>query len=203
MISGYGSVNGNFTVGSGARLAPGGSVGTLTFSNSLTLAAGSTNFFEISKSPLTNDVARIFGALTNGGTLVVTNIGAVPLTAGDSFKLFSAGSYGGGFASSMLPALTPGLAWNTNLLNSAGQLSVISIVPTITTVSLFGTNFVLRGSGGLPNGKYYVLASTNVALPLAGWPRIATNSYDASGNFNFTNVMASGAVARFYRLQLP
>jgi autotransporter-associated beta strand protein len=43
IISGYGSVKGDFIVGSGGKLAPGGSIGTLTFSNSLTLAAGCTN----------------------------------------------------------------------------------------------------------------------------------------------------------------
>ena len=123
MLSGFGSIKGNFTVGSGAILSPGSnSIGALTFSNSLTLASGSTNIFEISHSPLTNDSAIISGALTNGGTLIITNIGADALAAGDSFKLFNAASYSGAFASAVLPPLPAGLAWNTNSLNTNGTL---------------------------------------------------------------------------------
>ena len=125
-LSGIGSVKGNFTVGSGAILSPGlNGIGTLTFSNSLTLASGSTNIFGISKAPLTNDAAKIFGALTNGGTLIVTNIGAAALADGNSFKLFNAASYNGAFASVILPPLPAGLAWNTNSLNTNGTLSVV------------------------------------------------------------------------------
>ena len=47
---------------------------------------------------MTNSVAKIFGALTNGGTLIVTNIGAAALANGNSFKLFNAASFNGAFA---------------------------------------------------------------------------------------------------------
>lgn len=196
-------MRGNFTNGPGATLSPGNPLGTLTFSNSLALAGGSAALLAVSHSPLTNDVIRVLGALSSGGNLSVTNSGGGALAAGDSFKLFSAGSYTGGFAGVTLPALTPGLAWNTNTLNSAGQLSVISIVPHFNLVATAGTNLVLRGGGGLPNGNYYVLASTNLATPLAGWTRIATNAYDASGNFAFTNTANPAMAQRFYLLQLP
>jgi autotransporter-associated beta strand protein len=203
-LSGNGAVKGNLIVGSGAVLSPGiGAVGTLAFSNSLTLSAGSTTLMSVGHAPLTNDAAKILGSLTNGGSLVVSNASATPLAAGDSFKLFTAGSYSGAFASVSLPPLAAGLAWSTNTLNSAGQISVISIVPKINTVVTVANNLVLRGNGGQPNGNYYVLASTNLALPLANWTRIATNSYDGSGNFNFTNSMASGGLQKYYVLQLP
>src|SRR4051794_34113751 len=98
MLSGFGSVKADSILR--GVLAPGSnSIGTLTFSNSLTLAANGTNLFEISKSPLAWDQARIFGALTNGGTLIVSNVGAGSLAPGDSFKLFDAASYDGSFAS--------------------------------------------------------------------------------------------------------
>ncbi|MGH7991417.1 MAG: autotransporter-associated beta strand repeat-containing protein, partial [Limisphaerales bacterium] len=75
ILWGNGAVNGNFTLNAGAILSPGSnSIGALTFSNSLTLAAGSTNIFEVSHLPLASDSVKIFGALTNGGTLIVTNI---------------------------------------------------------------------------------------------------------------------------------
>jgi len=202
-LSGNGSVKGSLIVGSGATLSPGNPLGTLTFSNALTLAAGGTALMAVSHSPLTNDTAKVFSALTNGGSLLITNPGASTLAAGDNFKLFNAGSYHGAFASVSLPALATGLAWNTNSLNTAGTLSVISIIPHIAGTSVFGTNLVSTGSGGLQNGNYYVLASTNLAQPLANWTRLTTNAYDADGNFRFTNGISPGAPQNFYLIQLP
>lgn len=62
---------------------------------------------------------------------------------------------------------------------------------------------VLRGSNALPGGSYYVLASTNLLLPLPSWTRLATNHYDAQGAFAFTNSLTPGLRQRFYLLQLP
>jgi hypothetical protein len=61
----------------------------------------------------------------------------------------------------------------------------------------------MSGTGGVTNGTYYVLASTNVALPLNQWTPVVTNPFDASGNFTFTNTPAANAPQLFYRLQLP
>jgi autotransporter-associated beta strand protein len=202
-ISGYGSVKGNFTIGSGATLAPGGSIGTLIFSNALTLAAGCTNYFEISKSPLTNDVAKVFGTLTNGGTLIVTNIGATALAAGDSFKLFNAASYSGTFANIVLPSLPAGLGWNTNGINTNGSLAVVvASKPVIGPVAFSGNSLVMSGSGGVANASYYLLASTNIAKPLSNWARLLTNQFDNNGNFNFTNATGTNA-QNYYLLQVP
>jgi autotransporter-associated beta strand protein len=203
MISGNGSVNGDFVVGSGARLAPGmNGIGTLTFSNSLTLAGTSTSIFEISKSPLTNDVVKIFGALTNGGTLIVTNIGVAALTGGDSFRLFNAASYTGAFASVVLPPLPTGLGWNTGALNTNGTLSVIVTARPFLGMGSAGNGFMFSGTGGVANANFYLLASTNIATPLSGWMRLLTNQFDNDGNFNFTSAAGTNAQS-FYRLLVP
>jgi uncharacterized protein with beta-barrel porin domain len=204
-ISGCGSVNGNFTVGGNAMLAPGtNSIGTLTFGNALTLASGCTNLFEISKSPLTNDVARVLGTLTCGGTLVVTNIGASALAAGDSFVLFNAAGYSGAFANLILPPLPVGLAWNTNALYTAGTVSVvITARPAIGSIVISGNSLVFSGTGGVGNANYYLLGTTNLAAPLTNWPRLLTNQFDAAGNFNFTNGLDTSAPQNFYLLQVP
>ena len=52
---------------------------------------------------------------------------------------------------------------------------------------------VISGAGGPNRGNYYALASTNVALPLSNWERLTTNQFDASGNFNFTNLLNPNA----------
>ena len=204
-LSGYGIINGNFTVASGAILAPGNSIETLTFNNALTLAGGSTNVFEISHAPPVNDTVVVAGALTCGGTLIVTNSGGSELAAGDSFRLFNAGSYGGGFNNVILPTLAnPGLVWNTNALTSSGVISVVTpTAPIIDNITVTGSNLVLKGSGGMLDGNYYVLVSTNLSLPRSNWTRLLTNQFDGTGAFAVTNDLDPNAAQNFYLLQLP
>lgn len=123
-LGGAGVVRGETTFQAGGILAPGNGLGTLTFSNNLVLGISATTIMEVSRSPLTNDLVRVSGLLTFGGGLVVTNVGAVPLAAGDEFQLFTFSSSTGGFANLSLPALTNGLFWDTSLLTSAGRLRV-------------------------------------------------------------------------------
>jgi rhamnogalacturonan endolyase len=128
-LGGAGIITGAVSVNSGGALAPGNPLGTLTLSNNLTLATGGTALFQIQHSPLTNSAVMVSGTLTEGGTLLVTNSGGAALAAGDSFQLFTAGSYAGAFASLVLPVLPAGLVWNTNAL-AAGALSVGAAPPT-------------------------------------------------------------------------
>lgn len=203
-ISGNGSVVGNFVIGSGAVLAPGSNgIGTLTFSNALVLQPGSTNMFEISKAPVTNDAVRVFGTLTFGGTLIVTNV-AGTLAAGDTFKLFNGASYTGSFTAVLLPLLPSPLVWDTNSLNTNGTIKVVAATPPFfRRIELVGTNIVITGTGGVPFRSYTVLTSTNLALPVALWTTIATNTFDGDGNFAFTNVVGPDELQRFYMLQVP
>ena len=60
---------------------------------------------QLEHSPLTNDVVNVMGAVTEGGTLNVTNIGVAALVNGDSFRLFNAAGYSGSFAGYVLPPL--------------------------------------------------------------------------------------------------
>lgn len=203
MISGNGSVKGNFTVGDGAFLSPGtNGIGTLNFSNALALAGTSTNLFEIRKTPLTNDVAKIHGPLTNGGVLIVTNIGAVVLSNGDSFKLFNAASYSGAFAKVILPSLPVGLGWNTNALNTTGTISVIvAAKPFISAISMSTGSLGFSGTGGIANANFYLLGATNISQPISNWARLLTNQFDQNGYFDFSCGMDTNA-QNFYRLQL-
>jgi fibronectin-binding autotransporter adhesin len=203
-LTGNGSINGNVAVSHGLLIPGSNSIGTLTFSNSLMLAGGGTNIFEIGKSPLTNDAAKIFGALTNGGTLIVSKLDATALAAGDTFKLFDAASYSGSFASVQLPSLPAGLAWNTNALNSGGTISVVlNTMPFINAIYLSGNGLALSGTGGVGNADYFLLSATNLATPLSNWTRLLTNQFDNSGKFNFTNAVSPDAPQKFYLLQLP
>lgn len=202
-LAGQGSIAGAVSVRSGAALAPGvNGVGTLTVSNTLTLYSGSTLAMEMDRSLGTHDVVRSTGLLTLAGSLTVTNL-AGAFAAGDSFRLLNASSYSGNFSSVSLPALPTGLAWNTNALPTNGTLSVISVAPTFNAPELSGTHFVLSGTNPTTNASYYVLSTTNVALPLAQWTRLATNTFQPTGSFRFTNAVNPALPQRFLRLQVP
>jgi hypothetical protein len=75
--------------------------------------------------------------------------------------------------------------------------------PSFGAITLNGANLIVSGSGGTPGANYYVLSSTNIALPAASWTRIATNQFDGSGNFAFTNAASPAFSQRFFRIQLP
>jgi rhamnogalacturonan endolyase len=203
-LGGAGVISGAVTVNSGGTLAPGNPLGALTINNNLTLAAGSTTVVQVQHSPLTNDAAKVSGTLAAGGTLSVTNIAAAALAAGDSFKFFSAGNYAGAFANVLLPPLPAGLGWNTNALNTAGALSVVVVgVPAIGACSLLPNGLVLAGTGGVAGANYYLLASTNLTMPISDWTPLLTNQFDSDGNFNFTNPPVPGQPQEFYMLELP
>lgn len=61
----------------------------------------------------------------------------------------------------------------------------------------------MSGSGGTTGGIYYVLSTTNLSLATSYWPRIATNTFDGSGNFSFPNSIPPSETERFYIIQIP
>jgi len=102
-----------------------------------------------------------------------------------------------------IPALN--LGWNTNTLATDGTLRVSSVPtprPTIGSVSVSGSSLILRASNGVPDWPCLVLGSTNVGLPLVQWQSLATNRFDASGLFSFTNLFSPTDPQRCFQLQL-
>ena len=75
--------------------------------------------------------------------------------------------------------------------------------PTIGGISVANGQVVLSGTGGIATSNYYVLASTNLSLPVSGWTSLGTNTFDQSGNFSFTNAVDPAAPQRFYLIQVP
>jgi autotransporter-associated beta strand protein len=202
-LGGKGIISGAITVNSGGSLTPVTLPGILTINNSLTLAAGSTNYMQVQHSPLTNNAVKVSGTLTEGGTLNVTNISVTPLANGDSFKLFNAGTYSGAFAVYVLPPLAPNLAWKTSTLATNGVISVVPLTsPSIGGASIdVNGNLVFTGTGAPADWKYRVLSSTNASLPPAQWTSIATNQTDAHGNIAVTNNLNLNLPQTFLILQ--
>ena len=121
-LTGSGTLNGNLTNLPASTVAPGSAttIGTLTVNQNVTLSG--TNIIKLIETNLTSDVIAVGGALQFGGTLKVVNL-AGSLQSGDSFQIFTAGSYSGSFTS-ILPAI-PGynLTWDTNALATTGFLT--------------------------------------------------------------------------------
>lgn len=83
-----------------------------------------------------------------------------------------------------------------------GQIIVLP-PPVIGQVNNTGTTLILSGAGGSPGGTYYVLSSTNLALPFNDWTVVTTNVFGTEGNFSFTNVLGSDDPGGFYLLKVP
>lgn len=202
-LTGSGTVKGNITIADGATLAPGGSLSTLSFNNNLTLSGGSTTLMELSKSPTTNDAVNVAGILTLNGTLMLTNVSGNSFVAGDSFKLFNATNYSGGFTNILPVVPQPGLKWDTSVLAVNGTLKIAAAPPpTIGNISWMGNDLVISGTNGQGNETYWLLSSTNLGLPLAQWTVVSTNHFDGNGNFNLTNPADPNTSQQFYLLQM-
>jgi len=206
-LAGVGSINGSLVVSPGATISPGGTnttIGITTGSNATgtLVALGNISLGGITLIRLdgsANDAVVAGANITYGGTLSLQNISGTALAAGNSFQVFT-GTGSGAFSSITPTTPGPGLAWDTTQLLSGGVINVIAAnAPTISSAKLSGGRIVLSGSGGKTNGTYYVLTTTN--LTANNWFPIATNSYDASGNFTSTNAILPGAAQQFYRLQ--
>ena len=193
-LKGHGTVTGSVT--HNGTLAPGTSVGKLTFSGNLVMNGGSTNIFEVNGSTPTNDVVALGGTVTYGGVLNLIPTGA--FTNGQKFVLFTgAGATSASNFGSTVGSPGVGLAFSfTN-----GVLSVVT--PAVTSGLTTLTNHY---SGGVltlswPAGQGWRLQMQTNALD-AG---LRTNwAYVTDGSVNRTNIPIDRARPTvFYRLVQP
>ncbi|MGO8836867.1 MAG: beta strand repeat-containing protein [Limisphaerales bacterium] len=91
-----------------------------------------------------------------------------------------------------------------SVTSSVAVLTVEPLVPPLGFQGITpagGGSFILSGTGGTSNGTYYVLASTNLLLPLGLWTPIGTNQFDGLGDFIFTNTAQTNIPQQFYLLK--
>jgi hypothetical protein len=89
-------------------------------------------------------------------------------------------------------------------LTNNGSLQVVLATPPLLGAALRnGSQLVLTGTGGIPGAECYLLSSTSLVLPQTEWAVLATNVFDAGGNFIFTNVLTADFPQRFFQLRLP
>ena len=197
-LGGTGVILGPVTVASGGTLSPGAPSGTLAISNSLVLAAGSTSVFAADLDTLAEASVVGLSKVTYGGTLSLALSGRAPV-ASDTFKLFSATTYAGAFASISPAAPGANLAWNTNTLAADGTLRIVSLAPPNIGVQVAGNQLSLSWPSG--NTGWYLQAQTNsIGVGLS------TNWVDVPGSITTNFVImtlnpTNGSV--FYRLIAP
>ena len=191
-LSGSGIIGGLTAFDDGAVLAPGNPSGTLIISNELDLSDQTVLQFGLGTN---SDKVVVSGNLTLDGLLNITN------TGGFGAGIYTLFTYGGALTMNGVSVVSApaGFVYSIST-NTAGQINLIVSRPQFNLVAISSGNLAMSGSGGEPNGTYYVLGSTNIALPLNSWTRIATNQFDANGNF--TNTVSPGSAQEFFRLQL-
>jgi hypothetical protein len=215
------NINGG-TVLAGSIVA-GGGISTIAMNNGTLVV---TNTAGASASPLTAmNLTNSTLHLNINGTLNQTEVVAASLVASgvNTIKIDSvagingiatnhlfayttlAGTVAANFALAPLPA-----GFSGSLVGSPANKTIdlviapsTAVIPRFKAINLSGMNLVFNGTNGLPNGNYYVMASTNLDLPLTSWLRLSTNPFDGSGGFNFTNPLNPGALQMYYLLQLP
>jgi hypothetical protein len=82
----------------------------------------------------------------------------------------------------------------------AGAYILMPPAPVVNSFVVNGGSVVINGIQGAAGSPYYVLATSNPGLPSSQWNRVATNYFDAYGNFSFTNTTSASSM--FYLLQL-
>jgi hypothetical protein len=211
-LGGIGKITGPVTLQSGGVLTAGSQsvagnqgIGTLTFSSSLTMQGGSTNFIEVSKTGGLHDLFTGISTVTFAGTLNATNIAGTSVI-GDSYPIYSATTYAGTFTN-IIGSPGPGLGWSFN--TNSGVLSVVAAAPPIFTVpphiSAFsittGTNLAVTVTNAQAGDIYYLVSTTNLLTPAAQWIPVGTNTA-ANANtytFNITNAVNPKDTQQFFR----
>jgi autotransporter-associated beta strand protein len=144
------------------------------------------------------------GALTlNGNRISVKNSGASALGTG-TYTLINVPSGTINGSATLAGVSGAGLQAGTSasLSVSGGSLNlVVAVVPAINSFTFSGGNLVFSGTNGPENGAYYVLTSTNLALPLSNWTSIATNTFSPTGAFSVTNAVSVSP--SFFIIEIP
>ena len=171
----------------------------LTDSGNLALPAGTVQNFSIGSSAST---IAATGSLSLGGTV---NLSAAAGFASGAYTLFT---YGG--ALSGLPALgNLPAGYNVALDTSRPGKVIIDVSgasnPVFGSINYVPGNnsIVVSGSGGSNSGTYRVLTSTNATASLKDWIPIATNQFNAAGQFTFTNLVAPNLPQQYFLLGEP
>jgi glucose/arabinose dehydrogenase len=87
--------------------------------------------------------------------------------------------------------------------NSTTVMLTVTARPHIFSRGIItGHNLIFNGNNGVPGWPYWIIGTSNYIQPLSNWMVISSNSFDAFGNFSFTNPVGTNA-SFFYMLEVP
>jgi hypothetical protein len=180
---------------------PGTNWDFLSISGGLSIQSANTNPFVIQLRSIDGNLndgnpgAADFGTDSSQSWVIATAAGGITNFSADKFAVDTS-AFANDLAGGHFSVATNG---NSLLLTFTSAPPP----PVFGNVTFDGANLIFTGTGGTSGGNYFVLASTNLALPVSQWPVIATHSFDGSGNFTFTNPAGLDTPQQFYLLQVP
>lgn len=180
----------NLTVMSGAKLAPGNSIGTVNVAGNLTLNAGSTTVIEIQGA--TVDKITAGGTATIGGTLQLVALGG-PYQFGSPYTfLTAAGGVTGSFATITTDAgFGVGVSSAVSIAGSSATVTLTAAPLVITSVAAAMANTV-----GAQKGPVLGLTQTrNITAVALGLDRAVAAGADVSSLFAVYNQPSREALA--------
>ncbi len=174
---------------------------TSTVANYVVVTSGSTPPVASFSGTPTTGFAPLTVILTDTSTGTVTNR-AWSFGDGHTYtnttSLYATNTYttNGSYTVS-LTATGPG---GTNT-SSVAKYVVVSPAPHFGGAILVGTNLVIGGTNGPAGVQYRILSTTNLTSALASWLPVYTNTFNALGNFGYTN--AATKSQSYFKLVSP
>jgi hypothetical protein len=171
-------------------------------------AATNWRFFAVTYNSTTSTIRFYFGANSTPASLdqsLTYNRGVVGATIGKlAVGHFNAESS----RSSRTDRIFRGLIDQVQIFGTVLSLAEIQTVqtgggiaiPVFTSVLPAGNDLVLVGTSGPASGVYEMLRTTNVAAAIENWQAVGLQTFDATGNFTFTNPISAEVAAAFYRV---
>jgi autotransporter-associated beta strand protein len=151
-------------------------------------------------STLTNDRLQGAGNLNYGGVLKL-ELSGDSLASGDSFKLFDAESFAGGFSEIQPASPGFGLAWDTSTLAMDGALRVRAVAIASPAMSQSMTGGQVELSWPVDHTGWRLLAQTNdVSVGLSTNWFYVVGSRDTNRMFQF---LSSDVGTVFYKMVYP
>lgn len=92
--------------------------------------------------------------------------------------------------------------WGALPMWTSFQYNIITESPP-PPIYVSGTNMIWHFTNGFSNGQFFVIASTNISLPLTNWTCVVTNQFDQNGCCLLTLPMEPDKSCRFYRIAVP
>ena len=154
--------------------------------SSVTLAVTATGTSPLSYQWQLNQTNLVDGGQINGAISNILTISNVQLTNSGGYTVIVTNPVG-------------------SVTSSNAVLTVVIVPPPSfgNIIAARDGSFILSGTGGANNGVYYVLTSSNLLVPLTNWTYTATDHFDSTGGFIFTNAAQTNAPKLFYILRLP